>query len=288
MLPVLSIRNTNPPLISYEQLIASASVSEPPLANFISNTTSGSGPLEVTFTDQSTGNPTSWQWDFGDGGTSTQANPTHTYSNDGSYTVSLTVINSYGSDTESKIDFIMVSSGGGGTGTFTDPRDGKTYTTVDIGNQTWMAENLNYQTSDSWCYDNAAVNCEIYGRLYDWEAALTACPSGWHLPSDTEWDLLEDYLGGSNIAGGKMKEAGTVHWDYPNTGATNISGFKALPGGKRNNYIGFSSMGTHAMYWSNNSMTSFGWYRYLIYEDEIIYRSFDSKEDALSVRCLKD
>jgi|GEM_PF-2741465 len=280
--------NTNPPLISYEQLIASASASEPPLANFISNTNNGTAPLEVTFTDQSIGNPTSWQWDFGDGSTSTQANPTHTYTDNGSYTVSLTVINSYGSDTENKINFIIVSSGGGGGDTFTDPRDGQVYATIDIGSQIWMAENLNYHTSSSWCYDDDDVNCAIYGRLYDWDAALSACPLGWHLPSDDEWGLLEDYLGGSNIAGGKMKEVGTAHWNFPNTGATNTSGFEALPGGKRNNYTGFSSKGTQAMYWSNSSISSFGWYRYLIYEDENLHRSFDNKEDALSIRCLKD
>jgi PKD repeat protein len=104
--------NTNPPLISFEELIASASGSEPPTASFISNISSGTVPLTVSFTDQSSNNPTSWQWDFGDGGTSTQRNPTHTYNTEGTYTVSLTATNSYGSDTEEKTDYITVSSGG--------------------------------------------------------------------------------------------------------------------------------------------------------------------------------
>ncbi len=107
--------NTNPPLISYEQLIASASVTDPPIANFYSSSTSGTAPLAVTFTDQSTNNPTSWEWDFGDGNSSTQSSPSHTYSTDGSYTVTLSVTNSYGFDTESKTDYIIVSSGGSNT-----------------------------------------------------------------------------------------------------------------------------------------------------------------------------
>jgi uncharacterized protein (TIGR02145 family) len=100
-----------------------------------------------------------------------------------------------------------------GQTTFTDPRDGQTYNIVQIGNQTWFAENLNYATGNSWCYDNNDSNCNIYGRLYDWQTALTACPSGWHLPSDAEWTVLTDYLGGDTVAGLKMKN--TTGWnDY--------------------------------------------------------------------------
>jgi len=107
--------NTDPPLISYEQLIASASVSDPPIASFYSNPTSGTAPLAVVFTDQSTNNPTSWQWEFGDGNSSSQQSPSHTYNTDGTYTVTLTVTNSYGSDIESKTDYIIVSDGSGNT-----------------------------------------------------------------------------------------------------------------------------------------------------------------------------
>jgi uncharacterized protein (TIGR02145 family) len=127
------------------------------------------------------------------------------------------------------------------TGEFTDSRDGQVYKWVKIGNQVWMAENLNYETPNSWWYDNNSANGDIYGRLYTWAAAMNGesssnsvpsgvqgvCPDGWHLPSDAEWTVLTDYLGGESVAGGKMKEAGTVHWNSPNTGATNSSGFTA-------------------------------------------------------------
>ena len=204
-----------------------------PSADFTANTTSGPEPSTITFTDHSTNNPTNWKWSFGDGGTSTQANPAYTYNTEGSFTVSLTASNNYGSDTKMKTEYITISNGGG-TGTFTDPRDGQTYNTVEIGSQTWFSENINYAMTDSWWYDNSSANGDIYGRLYKWYPALTACPSGWHLPTDEEWTILTDFLGGENVAGGKMKEVGTTLWDSPNNGATNESGFTALPGGYRN------------------------------------------------------
>jgi len=134
--------------------------------------------------------------------------------------------------------------------------DGNNYAVVTIGSQTWMAENLNYETENSWCYDNDGNNCDIYGRLYNWETMMNGeessdevpsgvqgiCPDGWHVPSDNEWKILEMYLGISQSEvdqigwrgtdeGGKLKDAGTVHWTQPNTGATNSSGYTALPGG---------------------------------------------------------
>jgi uncharacterized protein (TIGR02145 family) len=116
------------------------------------------------------------------------------------------------------------------TGSLTDARDGKSYKTVKIGVQVWMAENLNFATdSGSWCYDKNPENCSIYGRLYSWEIAKTACPSGWHLPSYNEWNILSKYLGGYAIAGGKLKSK--LGWTSPNTNATNESGFSGLPGG---------------------------------------------------------
>lgn len=273
-----------------------------PIAEFTANTTSGSAPLTVDFTDQSSNNPTSWQWDFGDGGTSTQQNPSHSYNNNGSYTVILTALNSYGSDVETKTDYIVVS-GGGGTGTFTDPRDGQTYNTVEIGNQEWFAENLNYETSNSWWYENNSANGDIYGRLYTWAAAMNGesssnsvpsgvqgvCPDGWHLPSDAEWTVLTDYLGGESVAGGKMKEAGTAHWNAPNTGATNSSGFTALPGGYRYTYGDFLDLGSSGYWWSATEGSSVdAWRRRLRAGNGIVYRNFTSKGRAFSVRCVRD
>ncbi|MGM9985270.1 MAG: fibrobacter succinogenes major paralogous domain-containing protein, partial [Fibrobacter intestinalis] len=86
-----------------------------------------------------------------------------------------------------------------------DPRDGKTYRTVEIGKQVWMAENLNYEMDGSYCYDNEATNCQKYGRLYTWAAAMQACPEGWHLPSEAEWETLITAVGGEDVAGLKLK-----------------------------------------------------------------------------------
>jgi len=192
-----------------------------PEAAFITLTTSGTVPLTVQFSDQSTNNPTSWQWDFGDGITDTQQNPEHTYQNEGGYTVQLTVTNSYGSDTEVKNNYISVTSVGGtgqpcpGTPTVTDT-DGNVYNTVHIGDQCWMKENLKttkysngtplaypgpdsnaweYNTTGAYAwYDNNISYKDIYGALYNYYAVNNTnglCPSGWHVPSDDEWKKFE-------------------------------------------------------------------------------------------------
>ncbi len=179
---------------------------------------------------------------------------------------------------------------------------GQTYEIVEIGNQCWMAENLNYETANSWWYDNNSANGDVFGRLYTWEAALTACPNGWHLPTDDEIKTMETHLGMSQSQadetgfrgtdeGGKMKEVGTTHWYSPNTGASNSSGFKALPGGSR---VGehSSSLGYHGNYWSSSEFPEFsgthGWYRYLRYDNDQVYRYGNLKKEGLSVRCLKN
>jgi len=176
----------------------------------------------------------------------------------GNHTLKATSVDNGGTVTTDEIDIFMTE--GGSTGTFTDPRDDQTYTTIDIGSQTWFAENLNYNTGDgnnnSWCYDNNGSNCDIYGRLYTWEAATSACPDGWHLPSDDEWTTLIDFLGGEDVAGGKMKETGTTHWNSPNAGATNSSGFTALPGGYRSTNGGFYDRGSFGIWWSATEYSS--------------------------------
>ena len=176
------------------------------------------------------------------------------------------------------------------TGTFTDARDGKTYKTVEIGNQVWMAENLNFATTSGSCvYDNNPANAEIYGRLYNWETAQDACPTGWHLPTDEEWTILTEYLGGEQVAAGKMKEEGNIHWDAPNTGATNESGFTALGAGDSIDPDFYDGMGIIASFWSATEKTShYAYVRNLFNNSASINRHDRHKDFSLSVRCIKD
>ena len=190
--------------------------------------------------------------------------------------------------------------------------DGNVYKTVKIGNQWWMAENLkvtkykdgsaipnvtkgtlwNGLTTGAYCnYDNKESNVATYGRLYNWYAINTGnlCPTGWHVPTDAEWTTLTDYLGGTSVAGGKLKETGTTHWNSPNTGATNETGFTALPGGSSANYGTFYLIGYFGNWWCATEYgTSYAWYRDVSYNGSSVYRNFSGKQDGFSVRCLLD
>ena len=170
-------------------------------------------------------------------------------------------------------------------GSFTDTRDGQTYKWVKIGKQVWMAENLNYKIEDSYCYENKPANCLIYGRLYDGWDAKTVCPNGWHLPNIEEWEILKNYL--DDRAGGKMKEKGESHWKHPNAGATNSSGFTALPGGMQ--YSGFEKLGSRGYWWSSTDgfETNSKRCRIIFSNDKLGFGPF-SKSCDLSVRCLRD
>ncbi len=197
-------------------------------------------------------------------------------------------------------------------GTETDI-DGNVYKTITIGTQTWMAENLKVTkynddtsiplvtdntawtklTTPGYCWSNndEATYKNTYGALYNWHAVNTGklCPTGWHVPADSEWTTLTTYLGGDTIAGGKLKEIGITHWRSPNTGATNSSGFTALPGGYRYNYDGsFGGMGGTGGFWSATESGSDAWNRHLNYDNANVSRSDNSKTNALPVRCLKD
>jgi len=149
---------------------------------------------------------------------------------------------------------IAINSLAQSTNTFTDSRDGKTYKTVKIGTQTWMAENLAFRTSSGcWAYNNNQSNVINYGYLYNWSTANEGCPSGWHLPSATEWNKLNSFLG-EGVSGGKLKESGITHWNNPNVGATNESGFTALPGGSRTSNSGetyFEDLRRVGYWWSS-------------------------------------
>ena len=168
-------------------------------------------------------------------------------------------------------------------GTFTDTRDNQTYKWVKIGNQVWMAENLNYHTGESWCYDQQKRNCKMFGRLYSREVAKNSCPKGWHLPNNEEWIALTDFLGGKDIAGGKMKESGTNIWSSPNTGATNSSGFSALPSGYRSGSGAFFGLLFGSYFWSSTKASG----RKLSYDIKTIY-TYSFKTSGASLRCIKD
>ncbi len=177
---------------------------------------------------------------------------------------------------------------------FKDSRDRKVYKTVQIGNQVWMAENLAYIPSSGnyWAFNNNTADVAVYGYLYDWETAKKVCPSGWHLPSDTEWTELTDYLGGWSFAGGKLKEIGTTHWSSPNTGATNETGFSALPGGYRYSSGGMlGHAGSHGYWWSStenkySSSSAYRWFLYYNYAS--VYKYGGNKSLGFSVRCVRD
>jgi len=193
----------------------------------------------------------------------------------------------------------------------TDTRDGKTYSTVLIGAQCWMAQNLNVgaringpqeQTNNSviekYCSWDDGNNCTVYGGLYQWDEAMQysttegaqgICPTGWHLPTDAEWTTLTAFLGGEAIAGGKMKEAGFAHWSAPNTGATNSSGFTALPGGYRDNLGHFPGLNGDVDFWSSTQTpVTLAWARELDYSNVTVYRGAFIRPYAFSVRCMKD
>jgi len=162
--------------------------------------------------------------------------------------------------------------------------------TVKIGEQVWMAENLNCNVAGSRCYDNKESNCEKYGRLYDWNTAMRACPSGWYLPSDADWDELTDYVGGWETAGTKLKA--TSGWnDYENRSGngTDDYGFTALPGGNGKSSDGSSqNVGIIGTYWSaSDSNANYAYTRLMGYYGEGTYRGNSHKSIFFSVRCIK-
>jgi len=184
------------------------------------------------------------------------------------------------------------------------------YSTVQIGDQCWFSENCRYlpevspsnegNTTDPYYYvygyegtDVAAAqateNYDTYGVLYNWPAVMTEgiCPSGWHVPSDGEFTELTDYLGGEGVAGGKMKEAGYDHWNTPNTGATNSSGWTGLPGGYRYSG-GFSHNGINGYWWSASESGSYSWKRVLGIYINSVGRGDYVRYIGYSARCVRD
>lgn len=196
---------------------------------------------------------------------------------------------------------------------FTDTRNSKSYKTVKIGDQCWFRENLNIGTRingsseqsdngtiEKYCYNDDENNCDIYGGLYKWDEAMQyvktegtqgVCPSGWHIPTENDLALLITYLGGNNVAGGKMKETGTTHWTTPNTDATNSSGFTGLAAGFRfHTDKKFYYLGNRTYYWgsSEGTNTAYGKNRGLLYNFGAVSYGDMDKGYAFSIRCIKD
>jgi len=175
------------------------------------------------------------------------------------------------------------------TGTMTDSRDGQTYKTVTIGTQTWMAENLNYETANSYCYDDNASYCSKYGRLYTWAAATTACPESWHLPTKAKFETLFTAVGGQSTAG-KMLKSATGWTAYGGITNEDAFAFSALPAGMRFSNLGYYYEGYNAFSWSSTEDYGGGVYLMHLYYDNdgAGLLSDDRKCYGYSVRCLKD
>jgi len=178
-------------------------------------------------------------------------------------------------------------------GTFTDERDGQTYRTVKIGGKVWMAQNLNYKTDNSWCYNYDDDNGDKYGRLYTWDSAKIACPDGWHLPSSDEWDDLISTVGGFDKAGNRLKAKDGWKYNYDNYtpgDGNNKYRFSALPGGFRIPRGGFDSIGSFGYWWT---ATECGYdekshNRDMGYDGGYVIRGRSEKDFGFSVRCVSD
>ena len=302
-------------------------INKPPIASFTINPKSGTTDTVFNF-DASGSSDTQdsiyalrVRWDWDNDGTydtdwTTKKTASHQFSTTGTKAVKLEVENTrWWRDAE--IHSLVVDYSR--CGIVTDI-EGNTYQTMKIGDQCWMAENLkvthyrngdpipNFTENSEWIrrttgaycnYDNDDENVPVYGRLYNWYAVNDSrgiAPSGWHVPSDAEWQTLVDYLGGSSVAGGKMKTTGTIEggdglWYKPNSGATNESGFSALPGGYRYGGNGcFDLLGSLAYFWSSTEYSSSNaWSRSLHYSYSAVYRSYYlDKSDGFLLRCVRN
>jgi uncharacterized protein (TIGR02145 family) len=189
---------------------------------------------------------------------------------------------------------------------------GKNYATILIGTQCWLKENLNIGTRvngivaqtnngilEKYCYNDSEDSCSIYGGLYQWQEAMQyaalpgaqgICPQGWHIPDDSEWTVLSNFLGNPDSVGGKLKETGLTHWASPNTSATNSSYFTALGGGYRRSDNGtYSSIrfGGH-FFSSTDTSATHVWKRYLGYNIGTMQRNANLKTNGFSIRCIQD
>ena len=260
-----------------------------PGADFTADILIGDAPLSISFTDLSTYSPYQWFWEFGDGFTSFTQHPTHTYNVAGVYTVSLTVDNVYGSDMETKTNYITVNATGGVPcpDIPTVNYGGQVYNTVLIGSQCWLKESLNIGTKidgsqnmqdnsliEKYCFDDDEDNCDVYGGMYQWNEMMQyttipgyqgICPNGWHIPTDEEWKQLEGEVDSQYDypdpewdqfnewrgfdAGKNLKS--TSGW-YNNGNGSDLYGFSALPGGERRENGVFQGLTFFNQFWTSD------------------------------------
>lgn len=270
--------------------------------NFTADVTDGWVTQTVEFTSYTNiTDPTYYQWSFGDGFTSAEVNPVHEYINIGTYTVVLQVFNSNGVKTETKEDYISIRFCPGAV----EDLEGNIYGTAGIGNDCWMSENLNMGTRingnlgaqtdndivEKFCYDNQEAKCDEYGGLYQWDELMqyeTAegtqglCPDGWHVATKTEWLNMISFLGGSELAGKRLKS--NTGW-VPGTSGNNISGFSALAGGRFWGNEDFEWEGEMAYFWATHNNSVHG--RFIDYAHNVGSISAGSSI-GFSARCVKD
>lgn len=168
---------------------------------------------------------------------------------------------------------------------YTDSRDGQTYRTVRVGAQIWMAQNMNYACPDSWNYENDPANGRQYGRLYSWNGAHRACPPGWRIPDNRDWDRLVEDVGGVGDAGTHLKAKNG--WEYNGNGSDDL-GFSLLPAGSRFSGGAYCYQGFYASLWSATEHgATYAYNRCLFYFYADLDAAFSSKFNGLSLRCVK-
>jgi Fibrobacter succinogenes major domain (Fib_succ_major). len=212
------------------------------------------------------------------------------------------------------------SSAVAASGSLTDARDGQTYRTVTIGNQVWMAENLNFETNNSFCYDDSVSNCDAYGRLYLWSAAMDSagvfsedakgcgagepcyargsvrgvCPEGWHLPRKAEFETFFSVVGNMEIVGSKLKSTSGWHEEVDNHSVDNVNGsddfgFTVLPAGGSDIERNYSGKGRGAGFWSSSGVDADSAYTVVIYNFlDCAFLENANKRETYSIRCVKD
>jgi uncharacterized protein (TIGR02145 family) len=289
----------------------------PPTASFTVNPDEGTTETEFYFDasgcsdneDSTDDLEVRWDWENDgnwDTGWSTDKTEIRQYNTEGSYIIKLEVRDNNGATDYTTQNITVENNGGGGTGEpcpgmETIAYGGQVYNTVLIGNQCWLAENLNFEAGNSWCYDNNPSNCDTYGRLYDWETALSVCPDGWHLPSDEEWKILEGtvdsqypvgdpewdvFLYRGYDAGKNLKALSS--WDS-NGGGINSFNFSGLASGGITSSGESYGLENFCSWWSSDVYsTAQSWAHNLGYNQDKAARLHVPNSYGFSVRCLKD